>query len=303
MAMTSYAEKYREPDYKREGYEKRRKIRNFLLLNLGTLIVALGIHFFKYPNHFALGGVSGLSVVLAALIPAATPATAALVINALLLVLAIFLLGKSFTGKTLYASTLLSVLLLVLEKVVPMTQPLTDEGLLELFIAIAMSGAGGAILFNLGASSGGTDIVALLIQKYTSGDMAKALWTADIFITISAFFVFDIKTGLLSATGLVLKGFIVDVLIDRFNRVKWFTVITEKPDEVGSFVTSYLERSCTRMQGVGEYSGEPRWIFFVAVDLQQAKILRDHVKAIDPHAFMMVSTSSEISGRGFRSGF
>lgn len=301
--MISYAEKYREPDYKREGYAKRRKIKNFLLLNLGTLIVALGIHFFKYPNHFALGGVSGISVVLAALIPVATPATTSLVINAVLLVLAVFLLGKQFTGKTLYASTLLSILLVVLEKLVPLTQPLTNEGILELFIAIAMSGAGGAILFNLGASSGGTDIIALLIQKYTNADIAKALWMADIAITISVFFVFDVRTGLLSVTGLVLKGFIVDVLIDRFNRAKWFTIITEKPDEVGHFITTYLQRSCTRMEGVGEYTGEPRWIFLAAVDMHQAKILRDHVKEVDPHAFMMVSTSSEITGRGFRSGF
>lgn len=301
--MSSYAEKHREPDYKRQGYAQRRKIRNFLLLNLGTLIVALGIHFFKYPNNFALGGVSGISVVLAALLPTATPATLALIMNLALLALAVVLLGKAFTGKTLYASLLISLLLVLLEKFAPLNQPLTNEGLLELFIAIAMSGAGGAILFNLGASSGGTDIVALLIQKYTNADIAKALWLADITVTISAFFVFDIKTGLLSATGLVLKGLIVDVLIDRFNRVKWFTIITEKPEEVGHFVTSYLERSCTRMEGVGEYSGQPRWIFFVAVDLQQAKILREEVKKLDPHAFMMVSTSSEISGRGFRSGF
>lgn len=144
-------------------------------------------------------------------------------INALLLVLAIFLLGKSF-GQGPFTRLLLSVLLVVLEKVDHMTQP-PDGGLLELFIAIAMSGAGGAILFNPGRLFWWHGYMALLIQ---STPVCKALWTADIFITISAFFVFDIKTGLLSATGLVRKGFIVDVLIDRFNRVKWFTVITEK---------------------------------------------------------------------------
>ena len=120
--MPLYPKHHAEPDYKQAGYAQKRKIKNFFLLNLGTVIIALGIHFFKYPNNFALGGVSGISVVLAALHPSLTPAITALIINAGLLILALLVFGKSFAGKTLYASSLMSILLVVLEKFVPMTQ-------------------------------------------------------------------------------------------------------------------------------------------------------------------------------------
>ncbi|MGI6157718.1 MAG: YitT family protein [Saccharofermentanales bacterium] len=291
------------PDYKRKGYTRKRRIKNFLLLNLGVLILAGGIHFFKYPNNFALGGVSGFSVVLGAVIPWATPATIALVVNLALLILAGVLLGKTFTGKTIYASCLLSVLLVVLERVVPMHASVSGEAFLELCLAMALSAIGSAILFNLHASSGGTDIVALLIQKYTSADIAKALLLSDFAVGMATFFIFDVRTGLFSVFGIAVKGFIVDALIDRFNRVKCFTIITSKPDEIAAFVCDFLQRSCTRMEAEGVYTGQERHVFLCVVDLRQAKILRDVVKDIDPNAFIMVNASSEVSGRGFRSSF
>ena len=291
------------PDYKREGYVRRRKIQNFLLLNLGILLVAGGIHFFKYPNNFALGGVSGISVVLAALIPWATPAIISLIINVALLIVAAIFLGKSFTGKTVYASLLLSLTLVVLERVIPVTKSLSGEVFMELCIAICLSAIGAAILFNLKASSGGTDIVAMLIKKYTSADIAKAVLISDFAIGIATFFIFDFRTGLFSVFGITIKGFIVDALIIRFNRVKSFTIITSKPKEISEFVCTFLQRSCTRMQAEGVYTGQERHVFICVVDLRQAKILQTKVKEIDPHSFTMVNSTSEVTGRGFRTSF
>lgn len=292
-----------QPDYKRAGYARRRKIKNFILLNLGTLIIACGIHFFKYPNNFALGGVAGLTVVLNALIPSLTPAWISFILNISLLVVGLLVLGKSFAGKTLYASLLMSVLLILGETYIPVTQPLTDESLLELILAIACSGAGAAILFNLKASSGGTDIIAMIIRRFTDFEIGKALLVTDLVIALSTFFIFDVKTGLLSCTGLVIKSVLVSSMIRYFNRVKCFTIITSEPEKVGDYVTHELGRSCTRMEAVGEYTGEPRSVFLCVVDLHQANLLRDEVKKLDPQSFTMISESSEITGRGFTNGF
>ncbi|MDO5016401.1 MAG: YitT family protein [Eubacteriales bacterium] len=291
------------PDYKRSGYEQKRKIKSFLLLNLGVIIVSLGIHFFKYPNHFALGGVSGISVVLAALVPAWTPAVSALVINAALLVLALVIFGKSFAGKTLYASGLMSILLVIFEKVIPQTEPITNESFMELIIAILLSALGSAILFNLDASSGGTDIIAMIIKKYTNADIGRALLISDITIALATFFIFDPQTGLLSTLGVLTKGIVVDSLIRNFNLVKFFTIVTTEPDAVGDLVTKTLQRSCTRLEGKGQYTGNPVTVFICAVDLRQSYYLREAVKKIDPSAFVMINESSEVSGRGFRTGF
>ncbi|MEL3908850.1 MAG: YitT family protein [Treponemataceae bacterium] len=289
------------PAYKRPGYERRRKIKNFVLLNLGTLLVSFGIHFFKYPNHFALGGISGVSVVLAALFPILTPAKVAFVINVLLIVLGLLLLGKNFAGKTIYASLLMSVLLIVFEKLFPMSSPFTDEKFMELILAIIFSGGGGAILFNINASSGGTDIIAMIIHKFTKANIGNALLASDALVVLATFFVFDTTTGILSSIGLIFKSTIVDHLLERFNRVKVFTIITYKQDEVGEFVTKHLQRTCTRIPAIGQYTGKDLSVFIVAVDLNQANILEKTVKEIDPSAFLLVDASSQIIGRGFTS--
>ncbi|MBQ1234810.1 MAG: YitT family protein, partial [Oscillospiraceae bacterium] len=135
------------------------KFKKFLLLTAGTLITAVGIYFFKFPNNFSFGGVSGLSVVLAK-VTGFTAGRINLVINMALLILGFLILGKSCGVMTAYTSILLSGVLSLLEKLVPIAAPLTDQPLLELVFAVAVPAYGTAILFNIGASSGGTDIIA-----------------------------------------------------------------------------------------------------------------------------------------------
>lgn len=290
----------KEPSKDPAAFSKKKE---FLILNLGTLIVAIGVYFFKYPNHFAMGGVSGLSVVLAALIPGATPAVTSMVINVILLIAAFIIFGRSFAFKTVYATLLMSFLLVGFEELVPMKAPLTDETMLEMFFAIGFSALGSAMLFNLRASTGGTDIIAMIIQKFVHIDIGMALLASDILIAGATFFIFDVKTGLFSVTGLLLKGVIVDNLIESFNRVKYFTIITTHPDEIGGFITKTLKRGTTRIDGRGEFTGENKTVFLCVVRRYQAVILRDFVKKTDPKAFLMITSTSEIVGRGFRSPF
>lgn len=277
--------------------------KKFFLLHLGVLIIAVGVAFFKYPNHFAMGGVSGLSVVLAALIPGLSPGMIAMITNVLLIILASFVLGKGLALTTTYASVLLSVILVVLEKVYPIKEPLTDEPLLEMFFAVGLSALGAAILFNMQTSTGGTDIVALIIRKYVHVDIGHALLLSDVLIAISTLFIFDLKTGFLSLTGLLLKGVIVDNLIESFNRVKYFTIVTSKPEEVGNWIMDNLHRGATEITARGFYTGQDKTVFLVVVRRFQAVLLRDAVRHIDPGAFVMITNTSEIIGRGFNTAF
>lgn len=282
---------------------ERFTLKKFLLLHLGVLIVAIGVVFFKYPNHFAMGGVSGLSVVLGALIPQLSPGAVATITNVLLIVIAAFVLGKELAFTTTYASLLLSGLIMVLERAFPMSHPLTDEPLLELFFAILLSAFGAAVLFNMQTSTGGTDILALIIRKYMHMDIGIALLLSDIVIGAATFFIFDTKTGLLSITGLLLKGVIVDSLIESFNRVKYFTIITKNPEPIGDLITKKLKRGATRIEAEGEFTKEPATVFLTVMKRYEAVQLRDAVKRIDPKAFCMITNTSEIIGRGFHSGF
>lgn len=279
--------------------QKKTLAREILFLTLGTALVAIGVYFFKFPNHFSTGGVTGIAVVLSSLFPTVSSSTFASVINLLFLALGFLVLNRGFGIRTVYCSLLFSGLLSALEWLVPMSGPLTNEKILELFFAIIFPALGSAILFNLEGSTGGTDILAMILKKYTSLDIGKALLCVDILISLSTFFVFDIETGLCSLLGLALKSILVDNVIESLNRKKSFILVTDHPQEVCDYITNTLHRSATYWEGKGAYSHETKWVVLTALSRAQAVALRRYLKSLDPHAFMLITNSSEIFGKGF----
>lgn len=277
----------------------KNQAKEFLWMTLGTALVAVGIHFFKFPNHFSTGGVSGLAVLLGPLTPDISPATYNGVINLLFLVLGFLVLDKGFGFKTVYCSVLYSVLVQAMEWIYPLSAPMTDQKMLELFFAVILPAIGSAILFNINASTGGTDIVAMILKKFSGMDVGRALLLSDVVIAGSTLFIFGIETGLYSLLGLVLKSVLVDTVIESLNRRKSFMVVTEQPHAACAFITHELGRGATVWEGKGAYTGTPHWVVLTALSRGQAVLLRRHLKETDPHAFVIIANSSEIFGKGF----
>lgn len=275
------------------------KIRELSVLTFGSLLVAIGVYFFKYPNHFSTGGVSGLSVLLGKMLPFLTPATYVLMINGIFLVLGFTILNRSFGYKTVYCSVVFSLTLRLFEILVPMKAPLTDQPLLELFFAVIFPAIGSAILFHSEASTGGTDILAMILKKYTSLNIGRALLCSDVLIAAATLVVFDIKTGLFSLLGLLLKSVLVDSVIENINQRKSVTIITQNPHCICTFITENLKRSATIWTGEGAYTEERRYIVLSALNNTQAAALRKFVKMNDPAAFILISNTSEVFGKGF----
>ncbi|GAA6513074.1 YitT family protein [Merdimmobilis hominis] len=276
------------------------KFREFLLLNLGILPVIIGVYFFKFPNNFSIGGVSGLSVVVAPFLPGISPGSLVFGINMALLVVGYLMLGKGFGIKTAYTSTVLSAGVWVLERIFPMDGPMTDEPLLELIFAVMLPAIGSAILFRIDASTGGTDIVAMIVRKYTHMDIGQCLLASDILITLAAFFVFGPKTGLLSILGLSAKSIAVDAIMENMNRNKYFTIITTEPQAICDYIVGELHRGATIYKGEGYYTHEDRTIVLTALYRRQASQLQKYAREVDPKAFILITNSSEIVGKGFR---
>lgn len=274
--------------------------KTYALLTLGTLLMAIGIYFFKFPNHFSTGGVTGISIVLGYYLPTVTPGTLVVVINIALLVVGFAIFGRSFGVRTAYCSLLLSGVIWVLERVLPMSAPMTTQPLLELVFAVAFPAVGSAILFNLDSSSGGTDIVAMVLRKYTRINIGNALMCADCLVTLSACFAFGMETGLFSVLGLIIKGLVVDLVLENFNVCKCFQIITDKPDEIVDYVTGKLKRGATKMHGEGAYTHEDKTVILTVVNRSQAVHLRQFAKQIDPHCFILITNTGEIIGKGFR---
>ena len=275
------------------------KAREVLLLILGTALVALGVYFFKFPNNYSTGGVTGIAVILSSLFPTVSSSTFTSVINIASLVLGFVFLNRGFGIRTIFCTLLFSAMLAGLEWLYPMTHPLTDQKMLELFFAVILPSLGAAILFNLDSSTGGTDILAMILKKYTSMDIGKAMLYVDVLITAATLIVINIETGLYSLLGLVLKSVMVDMVIESFNRRKSFMLVTSCPDEVCTYITHQLHRSATYWKGEGAYSHQDKWVVLTALSRAQAVALRRYLKGIDPHAFMLITNSSEIFGKGF----
>ena len=278
----------------------KKNIRYFCLLTFSTLIMAFGTYFFKFTNNFTFGGITGLAV-LAAKTGLVSAGDFNLVASMLLLVIGLFVLGKKFAAKTAYCSILLSFTLSAMERIWPMDSPLTDQPMLELCFAIALPALGSAILFNIGASSGGTDIIAMILKKYSSFDIGRALMISDALITFIGFFIFDIETGLYSVLGLAIRSFMVDTFIESFNLSKYFNVVCDHPEPICDFIVHTLGRSASVCQAKGAYSGKDKYIVFTALNRVQAVRLRNFIKESDPEAFILISNTSEIIGKGFHS--
>lgn len=276
------------------------KLKNFSLLTISTLIMAVGIYFFKFANNFTFGGITGIAVLVTKFLPISS-SDFSFVVNILLLIIGWIVLGKSFAEKTAYSTILLSVSLSLLERIYPMSHPLTNEPLLELIFAILLPALGSAILFNIGASSGGTDVIAMILKKYTSVDIGKGLMISDLIFTLAGFLVFNVKTGLYSLFGLIMRSALIDNFIESFNRSKYFHVVTSNATCICDFIQNDLQRGATIVNATGAFTGDDKYIILTVLSPSQAVKLRNFIKEQDPKAFLLVSNTSEIIGKGFHS--
>ncbi len=278
----------------------RKKLIYFLILNSGLIFTAAGISLFKTPNHFALGGTSGLAIILAEIAPNLDVGGAMYIINGALLVLGFIFLGRNFAGSTIYASLALSTFVTLFEKIVPLDAPLTNDTLLELIWAVILPAVGSALVFNIGASTGGTDIIALILTKHTSLEIGKALLVSDFAITAATFWIFDIRTGLYCVLGLLAKTFLVDIVIDGINSRKDVTVISQESAKIEDFILHKLGRGATVTQAIGAFSQQEETVVETVLTRKQAVILRNYIRRVDKNAFITIVNSSEIIGKGFR---
>ena len=280
-------------------YMHKQDIYEYIMFTVAATVMVIGIYFFKFPNHFSFGGVSGISIVLAELLPH-TPSSINLIINIILLILGFMVFGPSFGIKTTYITLLVSFGPSILERIYPMDGPLTDEPVLELMFAIVLPAFASAVFFNLGASSGGTDIVAMILKKYTRVDIGTALFMSDVIIVILACLVFNVETGLFSLVGLLAKSLVVDETIENINLAKYFTIICTDPAPIVDFITNTLGKGATVYKAEGAYGHQEKTVVLTILKRQQAVELKTFIRKNQPGAFIAITNSSEIIGKGFR---
>ncbi len=278
----------------------QQRLRVFIIINFGLFLCALGISFFKTPNNFAFGGTSGISIILSSLIPALNMGQTMWLVNLGLVLLGLLFLGKSVIGWTVYSSFALSAFVSLCAMLCPLSAPLTQDTLLELCFAVMLPAIGSAIVFNMGASTGGTDIVAMILQKHTSIEIGRALMISDATVVAIAAYLYGPATGLYCVLGLLAKALVVDGVIESINLRKVCTVVTPHPEPVRQFIIQNIHRSATVYQATGAYTKQPLHVLTSAMTRREATTLRDFLNKNEPDSFLTIVNSSEIIGKGFR---
>ena len=282
-------------------------VKEYLIMTVAITILALGLHLFNMPNKFTAGGMAGLAVVLSEIftqsglnIPSFVIDNLFSILNVLLLVIGFIIIGRGFGIKTIYCGLLLSGVMWLFGIIMPMNGTFTDNKLLELLFSVLLICIGQTLVFNVGGSTGGFDIIGMIIRKFFRIEIGKAIMLADLVVVILGFIVFDVEMGLYSLLGALMAPLIIDTSIENFNMSKYFIIVTTKPEELSEYITLTLERGATSWKAKGCYTGEDKTVIMVVMSKFQARRLRTEVKKIDPGAFILVSNSSDIIGEGFK---
>ena len=275
-------------------------IKEYILITIGLALVAVGFYFFLVPNDLAVGGVSGLAMIINWYMPSLSIGAIMLVLNVILFIIGFIFIGSSFGVKTIYSSLGLSGMIWALEKLYPMSGSITNDLFLELIFGILIGAVGMGMVFNQNASTGGTDIIAKILNKYFHLDIGKALLIADFFVTMLAGIAFGPKIGMYALLGVIINGFTIDAVIAGMNICKKIEVVSSRGEEIKKFIIDELGRGATLYTAKGAYTNEEKEIITTVLDKKQFIKLKIYIKEIDKKAFIITYNVHEILGEGFK---
>ncbi len=272
----------------------KRYARDFFGTAIGTLITACGLSFFLVPNRMNDGGLTGLAVLLHYLLHAPIGALV-FVLNVPLLVAVSYLIGLPFVFRSLLGVTMLSVWLAILPE-----HAVTHDLLLSALYGGVLSGTGLGIVFRVGGSTGGTDLVARLLRHFTNTSMGAGLLGTDTVIIASTALFFGLRLGMYSAVALFVGTRVVDLIQEGLDFRREALVISEKGQEIAREVMQRMGRGVTLLSGRGGYTDTERPVVLVVISRSEVQDLKDIVYHVDRDAFLIISTVHEVLGEGFK---
>ena len=266
-------------------------LRFFVILNGGLILTALAIVLFKTPNHFAFGGTSGVSVILSTLFPTLPVGAFMWIINIVLVALGFIFLERKAILWSVFASFALSGYVSLFEMLFPgaSTASITGDMWLDLCFAVILPAIGSAMVFDIGASTGGTDILAMILKRHSTLEIGRI-----------AAVLYGPRVGLYCVLGLFAKTLVVDKAIESIHLRKVCTIICKEPLKVETYIVKELNRTATISRGYGAFSGQLVTVIMCVLSRREAVKLRRYAREVDPGCFITIVDSSEIVGKGFR---
>lgn len=266
---------------------------------IGIILVAISLEYFFIPNGIASGGISGLAIVVNSIFPKLNVSIVTLAFNIVLFIISFILVGGGFGKNTVYTSVLLSLVMWIIEVYLNPFAITTDLMLATIFGSI-ISAIGSAIVFVNNSSTGGTDIIAKILNKYFDLDLGKGILIVDCVITVIAMIILGIDVGLYSFLSVIILGVAIDRFIDGFNTSKEILIMSNKYDKISEYIMKNLERGCTYIKCEGAYSKTEIKAIYSVMGRSEFIKLRKFILEIDNNAFISIRESYEIFGEGFK---
>lgn len=268
-------------------------IKEIIILTVAVAIIAAAVFFFLVPSHTSVSSISGFGIVLSNFIPLPLSAIT-MILNVVLLIIGFLTCGKEFGAKTVYTSILLPLFIGLFELVFPNFSSMTGSQELDVLCYILVVSIGLSILFNRNASSGGLDIVAKILNKYLHVELGRAMSLAGMCVALSAAFVYDKKTVVLSVLGTYFNGIVLDNFIFDHNKKRRVCIITEKEEELRKFIINDLHSGATIYEAIGAYNFEKHNEIITIVDKSEYQKLMTFINREDPKAFITVYNVSNM---------
>jgi len=271
---------------------------HLLLILAGGLLMAVSVNVFMDPNNVVPGGFTAVSMFANRLWGLPIGGTL-FVLNVPFLIVGVRVLGAEFGPKTILSAVWVSVAIDLLH---PYLAPYQVRGDPLLYIAYGgmLFGLGMSLVFRTGATSGGTETPAKLMQHFFGVRMATSLLVMDLLILALAAVFFDLKGALYALMSAWIQARVIDFMEHGVTASDTAFIVTEKPDPVRDAILQRLERGVTLLPAEGGYTGSPRVILFTVVNRRQVNTLRGIVSQADPEAFVVISPSNEVLGEGFK---
>lgn len=280
----------------------KRKIFEYIGILIGALCIAMGLYFFWAPSDLAAGGVSGLAIVVKAIIPQVPIGIIIFCLDMIMFTIGFIFLGKSFGARSLLCSVEVSLIMTMLEFIWPEWLPISDDLLIILIFGSLLIALGQAIVFNLEASSGGTDIIAKIITKYTNLNIGTALMIADMVVVLLATSIFGLEKGLYAALGVLVTTHLIDYIISGINVQRYVMIIPSNVlngQKINEYIIQVLERGATHYYAEGGYSKDKKQVITTAIDRREFIRLKRYILEVDPQAFVTAQDLHEVIGEGF----
>ena len=280
-------------------YKIMKTFREWVNIIIGVILIAIAIELFFVPNNLAGGGVTGLAIVINHLFPFVSVSVLTLIVNAILFFVAFIVLGGDFGKKSVITTVLLSFIMYIIEKTMG-NFIVTQDILIATIFGTIISAFGIALVFNNNSSTGGTDILAKILQKFFHVNIGMGLLIVDFLITILAMIVFGIDSGLYSVLSVLLLGMTVDRFIDGFNSIKEVFIVSSEYKDISLYIMNELGRGCTYLKGEGAFTGRDIKIIYTLLGRNEFIKLKKYLKDNDSDAIISVWESCEVMGNGFR---